>query len=352
MEAVIRIEALQKTYKSGFFGGTSVDAVKGVSLEVTPGQVFGLLGPNGAGKTTIIKMLVGLIRPTAGAAYIFGDPIGSQAVSARIGYLPEHHRFPEYLTGREVLDYFGRLSGMTHDQLAAARGPLLDRVGMTRWAGTKLRSYSKGMVQRLGLAQAMIHDPDVLFLDEPTDGVDPVGRAEIRGILSDLRNDNKTIFLNSHLLQEIELISDRVAILTKGEILKTGTVKEITSRRPQTRLRISEALGERREAVEKAVELELGEETAAADGDGHEVEFTVPSEDHAKVDALVDQLRAAGLSIRAMIPERLTLEDAFIEAVGGRQVGGDVVGDTQKPQKPLKAKPVKAKLVRKDAPKS
>lgn len=338
--SVIVIEDLVKTYQSGILSRRKVEAVRGVTLSVEGGEIFGILGPNGAGKTTIVKMMVGLIAPTSGHAEILGHGVGTLALRRKIGYLPEHHRFPGYLTGRQALLYYGQLSGMSPREILAREPEVLELVGMREWADTRLREYSKGMGQRLGLAQALIHDPEVIFLDEPTDGVDPVGRAEIRAVLKELGSRGKTVFVNSHLLQEVELMCERVAILSRGQVLKSGTMKEITSRKPRTTVRIDKPLGDERAALAKLFGDDLGEETVAADGDGKEREFSVPSEDAGRIDEAVDLLRELGFSIRAMIPHKVSLEDAFLEAVGGRQVGGTRT-DEQAPA--LKAKVVKAK---------
>jgi len=333
---VIRLVDLQKTYRSGLFGRKEVQAVRGVSFQVEAGELFGILGPNGAGKTTIIKILMGLISASSGIAEVFGHPAGSQRTRLKLGYLPEHHRFPPYLTGNEALDYYGRLSGMSGAEIKARRGPVLERVGMSSWGETKLRDYSKGMRQRVGIAQALIHDPEIIFLDEPTDGVDPVGRTEIRGILQGLAREGKTVFINSHLLQEVELLCNRVTILSYGEVLRTGTVKELTSGQDQLTVRIDRALGSQRD---KIVELVGEPEHESPSSDGEGFEFELAGLEPGKVDALVDVLRSEGISIRALIPHRATLEEAFLEVVGGRQVGA------QQESKAATSAPVKATKV-------
>ena len=191
------------------------------------GEIFGLLGPNGAGKTTLIKVLLGLVHKTSGDAELLGRPAGDIEARRQIGYLPEQHRIPHHLTGNTALEYYGRLSNMSMSDIRRRRPELLETVGLRRWGRTLVRKYSKGMTQRLGLAQAMLHDPELLILDEPTDGVDPVGRAEIRDILGRLKSEGKTIFLNSHLLQEIELVCDRVAILGQGKLRRMDSVEAI-----------------------------------------------------------------------------------------------------------------------------
>ena len=220
----IQTHELSKTYRDGWFGRRRVPALQGVSLSVNRGEIFGLLGPNGAGKTTLIKILLGLVHKSGGQAEMLGRPAGHRATRRKIGYLPEHHRIPHHLTGNTALEYYGGLSNVPLGEIRRLRPKLLEMVGLGRWGKTLVRKYSKGMAQRLGLAQAMLHNPDLLILDEPTDGVDPVGRAEIREVLARLKSEGKTIFLNSHLLQEVELVCDRVAILGRGKLRRMDTV--------------------------------------------------------------------------------------------------------------------------------
>ena len=230
----LQTDRLTKIFRSG-----KVTALNQVTLSVDTGHIFGLLGPNGAGKTTLIKILLGILYPTSGMAKVFDQPINTIAVKEKIGYLPENHRYPEFLKGGEVLDYFARLSGVEKQRREANKKRLLKLVNMEKWQHTKLKKYSKGMLQRLGLAQAMMNDPDLLFLDEPTDGVDPIGRKEIRDILHRLQSEGKTIFLNSHLLSEVETTCDQVAILDRGKLLRTGTVEELTSPSKTLRFQVS-----------------------------------------------------------------------------------------------------------------
>jgi len=226
---IIETKNLKKEYVSGSFNKQKVTALKNFSFNVQQGEIFGLLGPNGAGKTTLVKVLLGIVFPTEGDVTIFGESIKNENYKNKVGYLPENHKFPNYLTGEEVLSYFGQLSGLSNQTVKNRSDEYLKLVDMEKWKKTKIKKYSKGMMQRLGIAQALINEPDLIFLDEPTDGVDPIGRKEIRDILIGLKDKGKTIFLNSHLLSEIELLCDRVAILNKGELVKEGTVDEITS---------------------------------------------------------------------------------------------------------------------------
>ena len=209
---MLRLEGLVKQYKTGD------RALKGIDLEVPEGSIYGLIGPNGAGKTTAIRMILDIIGPDAGTVEVFGST-DIDVIRSRVGYLPEHHRMPRYLSGAQILDFYGSLCGVPRETRRSRAARLLELVGMSDWAKKKISSYSKGMQQRIGLAQALMNDPELIVLDEPTDGVDPIGRREIRDVLVDLRRQGKTIFLNSHLLSELEMVCDRVAILVQGEVV-------------------------------------------------------------------------------------------------------------------------------------
>jgi len=221
---IIQTENLSKHFNRG-----KLRALDGVSLQVGAARVFGLLGPNGAGKTTLVKLLLAILHETSGTATLFGKPVSDYELRRRIGYLPENHRYPDFLKGGAVMDYFGRFAGVPKAQRQQRIPELLKLVGMEKWATTKIRKYSKGMMQRLGLAVAMINDPDLLLLDEPTDGVDPIGRKEIRDIILHLKQQGKTIFINSHLLSEVEMVCDEVAIMNKGKIVVEGPVAQLTN---------------------------------------------------------------------------------------------------------------------------
>ena len=193
-------------------------------MEVGAGEIFGLLGQNGAGKTTLIKILLGILSPTEGRASMFGQPVGKVSIRRQVGYLPEDHRFPDYHTGYSLLDFYGTLLEMPASKRRERIPQVLEQVDISDRMHSKIRTYSKGMKQRVCVAQAIFHDPGVLFLDEPTDGVDPVGRSKIRAILARLKGQGKTIFINSHLLSEVELICDRVGILQRGEMIREGDI--------------------------------------------------------------------------------------------------------------------------------
>ncbi len=304
----IGIQGLEKIYPGERRGGPGVHALKPLTLRIAPGEVFGLLGPNGAGKTTLVKLLLGIVYPTAGSATIMGRNIGTVASKEMVGYLPENHRYPLYLTGDGVLRYFGRLSGLDGATLRKRADELLELVNMTKWRRTKVRKYSKGMMQRLGLAQALLNDPQVIFLDEPTDGVDPVGRKEIRDIIVRLREQGRTIFLNSHLLSEVELISDRVAILNQGELVRIGTVRELTETAHTVRIETTPEAGPRFAELAAGLGAQEIEPTSAI----------LDASNQAGLDHAVDTLRAAGVPIAAIVPTRQTLEQLFMQIVGNR----------------------------------
>jgi ABC-2 type transport system ATP-binding protein len=302
----IASEALTKVYSDFVNRKLSVTALQDFSVTVEKGEIFGLLGPNGAGKTTFIKILLGLVHATAGKASILGVPLPSVKVRERIGYLPENHRYPNYLTGEQVMQLFGGLSGMSSRSITARTGELLRLVGMEQWSHMKVRKYSKGMMQRLGLAQALINNPDVVFLDEPTDGVDPVGRKEIREILKQLRSEGKTVFLNSHLLSEVELISDRVAILDKGKLLKVGTVDELTTSDTNYEIgfegRLSEAF--HHEAAATVLKFRVDNQIISAE-----------LKNVSELNHMIDLLRRHGIAITHILKKRSSLEDSFITLI-------------------------------------
>jgi ABC-2 type transport system ATP-binding protein len=305
MQAIVT-EHLSKTYTSGFRGKRQIQALKDFSIEVESGQIFSLLGPNGAGKTTFIKILLSLTLKSEGTASLLGHDVSNAHARSKVGYLPESHRYPGYLTGEQVLESFGSLSGVPGPVLKKRTPELLALVGMSDWRKVKVKKYSKGMMQRLGLAQAMINDPELLFLDEPTDGVDPVGRAEIRDLLRNLKTQGKTIFLNSHLLSEVELVSDRVAILNKGQLLRVGTVDELTSTGDRYHIGIEGALPEtfRTELAAKVIKCQEVPDGLSAGVDSI-----------GELNALIDMLRHHNVQIVSVTKERSTLEESFLSLI-------------------------------------
>jgi len=304
MTPVIEAEGLRKVYRSRF-GTRHVNALDGIDLSVGAGEVFGLLGPNGAGKTTTVKILLGLTRPTAGGARLFGIPVSDPESRRRVGYLPEGHRFPGYLTARQTLSIFGRMSGMARSAVAALIPELLARVRLSDWADVKVKKFSKGMTQRLGLAAALVHDPDVLLLDEPTDGVDPVGRREIRDLLRDEASRGRAILLNSHLLSEIELTCDRVAVLRRGRVAAQGRIADLTAQGSRYRMTAS--------PVDETLLAAFRDTGASVERvNGH---IVLGTRDLAHLNSLVDALRARGALLTELSPVRSTLEDVFVDLV-------------------------------------
>ncbi len=287
----------------------AITALKGVSLTVKRGEIFGLLGQNGAGKTTLIKLLLGLTRPTSGEAILLEAPAGATAVRRRVGYLPEDHRFPDYHTAYSLLHFYADLLEVPHAGLRQRIEQALDKVGLTPRMHSRIRTYSKGMKQRLGVAQALFHDPEVIFLDEPTDGVDPVGRREIRDMMLALKSAGHTVFLNSHLLGEVEQVCDRVAILRRGEVVREGDVPTLTRQRGLFVVGLAPGQVLPLDEVQA-----LGFRVAQA-GAFWEIE----TEDGQSIDPVVDLIRARGLSLRHLTEKRETLEDLFLKTVTERK---------------------------------
>jgi ABC-2 type transport system ATP-binding protein len=304
MAAAIEARGLRKVYRSRF-GGGAVEALAGIDLTVQPGEVFGLLGPNGAGKTTTVKILLGLTHATGGSAALFGVPVADPESRRRVGYLPEGHRFPGYLTARQTLSIFGRMSGVDAAALSTRIPALLERVRISDWADVRVKKFSKGMTQRLGMAAALVHEPDVLLLDEPTDGVDPVGRREIRDLLQEEAGKGKAILLNSHLLSEVELVCSRVAVLRRGAVAAEGRIAELTAPTPRYKLVAS--------GVDEAMLAALSETGARVTRvNGH---FDVTARDLDQLNALVDRLRVRGGLLQELSPLRASLEDVFVGLV-------------------------------------
>lgn len=304
MAVPIEAQGLRKVYRSRW-RGRSVMALDGLDLRVESGELFGLLGPNGAGKTTTVKILLGLTFPTGGSARLLGLPVADPASRRRVGYLPEGHRFPGYLTARETLEIFGRMSGMNSASLRRRTGPLLERVGLSRWADVRVRKFSKGMTQRLGLAAALVHEPEVLLLDEPTDGVDPVGRREIRDLLQEEAGQGRAILLNSHLLSEIERLCGRVAVLRAGRVAAQGRIDDLTAATSRYRL-VASGVDERLLGAFR----EMGATVERVNG-----HFDLSARDLDHLNALVDRLRASGARLQELTPVRSSLEDVFVGLV-------------------------------------
>jgi ABC-2 type transport system ATP-binding protein len=309
---VLAVKDLAKTFRIGFFR-KRVEAVRGIDFEVRPGEIFGLLGPNGAGKTTTIKMVLRLIFPTAGHIRLFGSEAHDHRVMARVGYMPENPYVYQYLKPGEFLDLCGRLHGIEREARRERVDAMLAKVNLTEAKDRPIGRFSKGMMQRVGLAQALLHDPELLILDEPLSGLDPIGRKEIRDILVEQRRAGKTLLFTSHILSDVEMLCDRVTILQKGKVTAHGTLDELLSkdvRRVEVELsQVSDALREDLEAI-------------AADHRWVEGRLSLVVEGDDRVPEILDLARDGGARIEAVIPQRETLEGLFVrEAVSGRPRG-------------------------------
>lgn len=343
-ELAIDVSSVSKTYRG------KTRALIDVDLRVHKAEVFGLLGPNGAGKSTLVKVLMTIVRADSCRGTVLGRPVGHKPTLARVGYLPEQHKFPEYLTAFQALDFFAAMSGMQRADRRARASELLDLVDLSRVAHKRVRTFSKGMRQRLGVAQAIMHRPTLVLLDEPTDGVDPVGRVEIRKTLLRCRDQGMTVFLNSHLLSEMEAMCDRAAIAVKGRIVAQGPVAELSSygRRYEIELAAPDGLTDAtraalREAVESIGQLDPRPVEPNPDWRGPDDPPTAPasaapralrgtvrgaipvelqgltvkigSDNAVHVQPLLDAARARNLTIRAVRPVRPTLEELFMRAL-------------------------------------
>jgi ABC-2 type transport system ATP-binding protein len=305
----IRTEALTKHYQVGFWRPRPYLALEGLTLSVAQGEVFGFLGPNGAGKTTTLKLLMQLIYPTSGRAEILGLPVGSAAVKRRIGYLPENPYFYDHLTAEELLGYFASLFGYAGSERRQRVSRLLDEVGIGAERRLQLRKFSKGMLQRVGIAQALVNDPEVVFFDEPMSGLDPLGRREIRQLILRLRERGCTVFFSSHVLADAEALCSRVAIVARGRLVGAGALSEILAFKVHGwELVVSHLTPAALECARKSGRVEkavpLGEDRYALD-----VPLTVQPE------ALLAELTAGGAQLLSLTPLRETLEDFFVRQV-------------------------------------
>lgn len=303
--ALIETRNLSKEYTTRF-SKQKVNALNDFTFKVEQGEIFGLLGPNGAGKTTLIKILLAITFPTNGSAKIFETDVTNPKWKTKVGYLPENHRFPNYLTGEQVLTYYGQLSGMKNDSHMKKRiDEMLALMNLTQWRKTRIKKYSKGMMQKIGLAQSMLSDPDLIFLDEPTDGVDPIGRKEIRDILTEIKSRGKTIFLNSHLLSEVEMICDRVAILNKGDLIKEGNVDDLTRAENVFVVQTVEPLT-----------MEIKQKILAVDGNAGIGENEINTETGIPaLNRIIDILRQNSISLKTVHQKTNTLEELFINVI-------------------------------------
>ncbi|MEQ8770697.1 MAG: ATP-binding cassette domain-containing protein [Phycisphaerales bacterium] len=351
-DLALDLQHVAKTYRG------KVRALQGIEMAVARGEVFGLLGPNGAGKSTLVKILMTVISPSQCQGTMLGKPVGHKPTLSDVGYLPEHHRFPPYLKGGQVLDFFGAMGNVPRRERRRRAAELLEVVGIADWAKKKVGGYSKGMRQRLGIAQALMNDPKLVVLDEPTDGVDPVGRRDIRDIVARLRDEQRTIFINSHLLSELEMVCDRVAILVQGRVRQQGTLDELTEGQHRYELEIVPPQGDASDALDVLRGALPGEVTeqeppklpagtsgtppvraepnappfakrigflgTLADGTRVEIErmtLRISTSDPKAVEPVIDRLRARGVTIRSLQQRRPSLEDLFMQAVTDPETG-------------------------------
>lgn len=305
-DVVLKTEGLRKTFKVGFWG-RPVIALEHLDLEVRRGEVFGFLGPNGAGKTTTLKILMGLIYPSAGNAWVLGRPIGDVEAKHRIGFLPESPYFYDYLTGQEFLRFYGQLFGLHGAVLGSRIDYLLNLVGLPHVRSLPLRKFSKGMLQRIGIAQALINDPHLVVLDEPMSGLDPVGRKEVRDLILSLKEAGKTIFFSSHILHDAELLCDRVSILIKGRIVAMGQVKELVGKASASSIEVvveglsAEGLAHARPMLERSVRQ--GDRTLLVlKGQG-------------QLNGLLDVIRVSKATLLSITPHQSSLEELFMKEV-------------------------------------
>ena len=301
-ELVLEVEGLKKTFHIGFFR-KRVEAVRGTTFHVKRGEIFGLLGPNGAGKTTTIKSILRLIFPSEGEIRIFGRSADDREATKRVGYMPENPYVYQYLKPGEFLDLCGRLVGMPKSERRPRSEEMIDKVGLRHAADRPIGKFSKGMMQRIGLAQALLHDPELLVLDEPMSGLDPIGRKEVRDLLLEQRERGKTLLFTSHILADVELLCDRVVIMQQGEITSEGQVHDLLeSAGRRVEIRLSRA--------SRALKDSLGSRGSIVDdGDGH---LTLRVDGQEVVDEVMRISNAAGARLDAMIPERESLENLFV----------------------------------------
>jgi len=302
---IIEIKNLTKIYPAKTFSKEKIIALNDISFSVKKGDIFGLLGPNGAGKTTLIKILLTIVHPSAGNVKVYDSNLQHSAYKKNIGYLPENHRFPPYMTAEQVLFYLGSLSGIKREFLRKKMEEVLNLLELIEWRKTKVKKFSKGMLQRLALAQAVINDPDLLFLDEPTDGVDPIGRKKIRDFLLSLQQQGKTIFLNSHFLSEVEMICNRVAILNKGVLIRESTIENLTTSNNLTAYEV-------RNMTENVLNELLNKYNVTI---SNKEQFFLNSTEPLKINEVIDFLRKRQVEIISISKYKDTLENMFINLI-------------------------------------
>ena len=303
--SIVRVENLVKDFRPGL-GLRRKRVLHGISFEVQEGEIFGFVGPNGAGKTTTLKILMGLIRADEGRASILGSDVGETAFRRHVGYLPENPYFYDYLTGRELLHFYARLSGVTAGRRAGRVDALLRLVGLSHASDARLRTYSKGMLQRVGIAQALVHEPKVIFLDEPMSSLDPIGRKEVRDLILRLRNEGKTVFMSTHILPDVEMTCDRVAIIVNGRIRHESAIDQIfADSEREADLVLANLPPEIPGQLEEVFGVTLR-------GHGDRIEVRVREKD---VQGVLQSALAVGAQVISVTPHRVSLESIFLNVV-------------------------------------
>ncbi len=304
-DVIVRVENIVKDFRPGF-GLRRKRVLHGISFEVQEGEIFGFVGPNGAGKTTMLKILMGLIRADEGRASILGSDVGETAFRRHVGFLPENPYFYDYLTGRELLHFYARLSGVTADRRAGRVDALLCLVGLSHASDARLRTYSKGMLQRVGIAQALVHEPKVVFLDEPMSGLDPIGRKEVRDLILRLRNEGKTVFMNTHILPDVEMTCDRVAIIVNGRIRHESAIDRILA---DNEREADLVLANLPPEIPGQLEEVFG---VTVRGHGDRIEVRVREKD---VQSVLQSALEVGAQVISVTPHRVSLESIFLNVV-------------------------------------
>lgn len=307
MDAIV-IEGLTKSFKSGWPGRPPVTALSGLSLSVRPGEIYGFLGPNGAGKTTTLKILMGLMKASGGKAEVLGKPAGDVHVRRQIGFLPEAPYFYDYLTAEEFLRFYGNLAGLGREDMGQRVTSLLELVGLSEARTRQLRKFSKGMLQRIGLAQALIHDPELVILDEPMSGLDPIGRKQLRDLILGLRDQGKTVFFSSHIIPDVEMICDRVGIVVQGKLLATGRVEELVNRgHTQSVEIVCEGIKVTDIAVIRATATRVLQRD-------HQCLVVLPGPD--QLEMILEVIRTHGGKLVSVSPQKGSLEELFLQQAG------------------------------------
>lgn len=297
MPFAIQTQNLRKVFKGR-------PAVEDLTLEVQQGEVFGFLGPNGAGKSTTVKMLLGLTHPTSGQAQVLGEPLGNLATKRKVGFLPELFRFHDWMSGKDFLRFHGQLNGMSEGEITYRIPVVLELVGLLGRENERIKGYSKGMQQRIGLAQAILNQPRLVFLDEPTSALDPIGRREVREIIAHLKTEGTTVFLNSHLLSEVEMTCDRVAFVNKGQVVRSGNMEELLSERLEVELRVDQVTEELRSRVSAMAKI-IGQTE-------HSLQLEVASEEALPA---IAQTVVGVAKLYALTPKKTSLEELFVQLV-------------------------------------